>query len=182
MKKRKGNDKPVTDIGNLIGKNIREVRYEKKLSQKELAEKCGFSNTVLSAYERGDRTPGLITLATIAINLGVNIDRLYFGDENEAFITAVPDMGRKIVNAIYYLWSIGAINYISFPINSMPFYSAEVGGEYIYVLKYSASIKRLIESLNTYKQNEKTFDDPEKYIEILLSSVANEINNSKNGE
>lgn len=34
MKKRKGNDKPVTDIGNLIGKNIREVRYEKNYLKK----------------------------------------------------------------------------------------------------------------------------------------------------
>ena len=34
-----------------IGKNIREVRLEKKLSQEELARKCGFSNTTLSAYE-----------------------------------------------------------------------------------------------------------------------------------
>ena len=177
MKNKKRNVETITDYEKKIGENIRKVRNGKKLTQKELAEKCGFSNTVLSAYERGDRTPGLTTLATIATNLEVSIDRLYFGDENEAFITSVPDMGRRIVNAVYYLWSIGVINYVSFPLNPMPFYESRNGGEYLYILKYSSSIKRLIESLETYKQKENTFDDPNKYLDMLLSSVANEINN-----
>ena len=36
----------------LIGKNIKEVRQSRGLSQEVLSDMCGFSNTTLSAYEK----------------------------------------------------------------------------------------------------------------------------------
>ena len=89
------------DYTQSIRKNIREVRNEKGLSQQALAEKCGFSNTTLSSYENSKKIPGLVTIATIAQNLGVSIERLYYGDENNAFINSVSDDGRKIVNSVF---------------------------------------------------------------------------------
>ena len=87
-----------------IGRNIYLVRKEKALSQQTLASKCEISNTTLSLYENGKKTPNLYTIAKIARNLGVSIDRLYYGDENMMFINTAPNDGRKIVNAIYLLW------------------------------------------------------------------------------
>ena len=69
-----------------IGKNIREVRLEKGFSQEELARNCGFSNTTLSAYENRRKIPNLTTIAKIAKELDVTIERLYYGDENISFI------------------------------------------------------------------------------------------------
>ena len=40
------------------------------------------------------------------------------------------------------------------------------------------SIRRLINSLNEYRDKRDTYPEPEKYLEFLLSSVANEINKS----
>lgn len=84
-----------------IGKNIREVRLEHGLSQETLAEKCGFSNTTLSAYENSRKIPNLTTIAKIAKQLNVRIERLYYGDENSSFIESESDDGKKIVNSIY---------------------------------------------------------------------------------
>ncbi|MBR6366080.1 MAG: helix-turn-helix transcriptional regulator [Lachnospiraceae bacterium] len=165
----------------LIGENIREVRVEKGLSQEALAERCGFSNTTLSSYENGRREPSLSTIAKIAHGLGVSIDRLYYGDESEAFITSETNEGRKIVNAVYYLWETDVISYYE-NFNSRSntcFYDGEddnPGGVYFFLNKHWAPLKRLITSLDEFKEKKETYPDPDKYLEILLSSVANEIN------
>lgn len=163
-----------------IGENIREVRVEKKYSQEALADRCGFSNTTLSSYENNRRAPSLDTIAKIAHVLGVTIDRLYYGDENESFITSETDEGRKIVNAVYYLWEINAIayyeNYSARTSNS--FYALDDNqprGVFLYLQKYSTPIKRLINSLNEFRNNKATYPEPEGYLEMILSSVANEI-------
>ncbi len=165
-----------------IGKHIKEVRLERNLSQETLAEMCGFSNTTLSSYENGRKNPSLDTIATIAKKLKVSIERLYYGDENNSFIISEPDEGKKIVNSVYYLWKSGVIYYYE---NFMPgMYPAEFlqsdvdpRGLYLQLVKYSTPLKRLINSLNEYERNETTYPDPEKYLEMLLSSVATEINN-----
>ena len=159
-----------------IGANIRQVREKAKLSQSKLADKCGFSNTVLSNYETGKKIPSLQSIAKIAKQLNVTIDRLYYGDEAEAFITSEPDIGRKVVNAVYLLWEQGVISlhdyYMGFPPNN----GNKPNCLTLYVHKYSEQIQRLIAALDEYKAKRNTFDDPDQYLELLLSSVANEIN------
>ena len=164
-----------------IGENIKEVRIEKRLSQEELGEKCGFSNTTLSSYENGRREPSLHTIATIAKQLGVSIERLYYGDEDKSFIMSEPDEGKRIVNAVYYLWQLDMVSYFED-------YSQDYGdgylrkndkhprGVFLYIRKYSGPIKRLLSSLDEFKLKEKTYPDPDQYLEMLFSSVANEIN------
>ena len=44
------------------------------------------------------------------------------------------------------------------------------------ILKYPDSIKRLIESLNGFKARKETYQTPEQYLEMILDSVAVEIN------
>lgn len=58
----------------LIGKNIRSARKNKNWAQTDLARATGMANTVISAYERGKKTPGLETLAIIANALEVSLD------------------------------------------------------------------------------------------------------------
>ena len=45
-----------------------------------------------------------------------------------------------------------------------------------YSIKYSQSIKRLINGLNEFKDQKDTYENPEAYLEMFLSSVAKEIN------
>ena len=159
-----------------IGKNIKELRKKAGMSQQVLADKCSISNTTLSAYENGKKIPGLTTIATIASGLQVSIDRLYYGNDNESFISAAPNIGRKIVNSIYYLWSMGVIGYYSNFYLGLSFDNPDFNGEYLKIYRFSSSIKRLVSSLNDFQGRENTFDDPDGYLEMLLSSVASEIN------
>lgn len=53
-----------------IGKNIRKVREEKNISQKELAQRLGVTPPMLSQYETGRRKPRVSTLLKIAEALG----------------------------------------------------------------------------------------------------------------
>ena len=163
-----------------IGSNIREVRLERNLSQEALAKMCGFSNTTLSTYENGRKAPSLDTIAEIAKNLKVTIERLYYGDENIAFINTVPDEGRKIVNCIYVLWDLGVINDLGQYMKNGN--TVDHSGYFMEILKYPLPVSRLLGALNEYKSKQNTFPDPEQYLDILLSSVATEINNEINKE
>ena len=103
-----------------------------------------------------------------------------YGDENIAFINTVPDEGRKIVNCIYVLWELDVI---ASPGAYMTFaHMAEHSGYFIEILKHPMPIARLISSLNEYRNNKDTYAEPDKYLEILLSSVATEINNEIHDE
>ena len=163
-----------------IGKNIRAARSEKGLSQQALAEKCDFSNTTLSAYETGKKTPGLITTAKIANALGVSIERLYYGDENISFINSVPDNGRKIVNSLYLLWEKGVICYNPFAGDNLArmdrLYGNENPEDTILLSRHINPVLRLVKSLTEFSDKRETYADPDAYLEMLLSSVAEEIN------
>lgn len=168
----------MQDYEEHIGQNIREVRLKKELSQQAVADKCGFANTVLSAYENNKKIPSLTTIAVIAKALDVSIERLYYGDDNNAFINSVSDEGRKIVNSVYLLWELGVISYFENYNHEMYEYSDHVKpiGMYLYIRKYSTQIKRFINSLDEFERIKTTYQEPDKYLEMLKSSIANEIN------
>lgn len=167
----------MQDYVNNIGKNIREVRLERRLSQEAVALKCDFSNTTLSAYENSKKIPNLVTIAKIAKALNVSIDRLYYGDENIAFISSENNIGRKVVNAVYYLWSEDVVAYREDHSNDMYRASNEKYEYSLLINRFPFAIRRLILALNEYKNKQNTYNDPDTYLNMLLDSVAKEINN-----
>lgn len=66
-----------------IGENIKRIRKEKGLTQKELADKCNLSRSYLADVERDRYNPSLDTLMVIAKNLDVKVSTLL--GENEEF-------------------------------------------------------------------------------------------------
>jgi transcriptional regulator with XRE-family HTH domain len=56
---------------------IREWRYARNLSQRDLEKKSGVSRSQISKYEHGDHHPTIMTLAQIALALHVEISDLY---------------------------------------------------------------------------------------------------------
>lgn len=60
-----------------IGENIRKYRKEKGLTQKELAERLGVSQAMITQYENGKRIPKIDTINNIAGALEMGIRRLY---------------------------------------------------------------------------------------------------------
>jgi transcriptional regulator with XRE-family HTH domain len=56
-----------------IGKNIKELRRSKGISQLELAYRCNFEKTNLSRIESGKNNPTIRTLIRIANAMKVNL-------------------------------------------------------------------------------------------------------------
>lgn len=61
----------VTD--RVAGNLIREIRRESGFRQAELARRAGLPRSVVSAYERGHRQPGVDALARIAAAAGLEL-------------------------------------------------------------------------------------------------------------
>lgn len=53
-------------VNNIIGIRIKELRIEKRLSQRELGEKLGFCNQLVSFWESGKREPSLDAVLMLA--------------------------------------------------------------------------------------------------------------------
>ncbi|MBN2188456.1 MAG: helix-turn-helix transcriptional regulator [Chitinispirillaceae bacterium] len=70
--------------GSDIGRNIRNLRKEKGLSQAELARKTGVTQKVISAYERSYRLPPSTFIPRVAETLGTTPDALYDTGEGKS--------------------------------------------------------------------------------------------------
>ncbi|MGF0470169.1 helix-turn-helix domain-containing protein [Lysinibacillus fusiformis] len=79
----------MESLVKLVGSNIKEMRKMKKLTQEELAEKCGLQTSYLAGVERGDRNITIQTLEKIIEGLeetpsiifkfdSLNFDNKYF--------------------------------------------------------------------------------------------------------
>lgn len=71
-------------MGKILGQRITEALRKANCTQKELAERIGVTETVMSRYISGDREPKPETIANIATALHTTSDYL-LGIENEEF-------------------------------------------------------------------------------------------------
>ena len=60
-----------------IGKNIKQLRQQKNLTQEQVAEKLGVSYQAVSKWENNANTPDIALLPKIANLLGTSIDALF---------------------------------------------------------------------------------------------------------
>ena len=81
------------EIKLLLGKNIKFLRFRKKYSQADLAEKADISITFLSNIERGLKFPKPDIMAKIADGLEVGIFELFKTD-------IVPDDYKELINRL----------------------------------------------------------------------------------
>ena len=63
--------------------NLKEIRKEKGLSQKELADKVGIEQSALSHLETGRNNPTITTAQALAKALGCTVDDLIREPEAE---------------------------------------------------------------------------------------------------
>lgn len=71
-----------------IGKNIKQLRLNHRLTQQDLANKAGITKSYLSKIERSTSSPPVSTLINLAKALGVKIDSFFNGQNSQdiAFI------------------------------------------------------------------------------------------------
>ncbi len=63
-------------MGKLLGERIKELRDEKNLSQKALAERVGVTQQAVAKWEGGKSEPDSKTLITLADFFGCTVDYL----------------------------------------------------------------------------------------------------------
>jgi transcriptional regulator with XRE-family HTH domain len=67
----------VSDIKQLLGRRIAELRKRAGLTQEELAEKVGYSLDFISMVERGINAPSVERLGDFARVFGVEVADLF---------------------------------------------------------------------------------------------------------
>ena len=60
-----------------LGKNIRELRKLKNLSQEAFADKAGLDRTYVGGIERGERNIATLNLIRIALALNIEVGELF---------------------------------------------------------------------------------------------------------
>ena len=60
-----------------IGKNIRQLRLDKNLSQEDVAEKLGISRNAYGAIERGESNPSIDRISDIYSVFGINLNTVF---------------------------------------------------------------------------------------------------------
>lgn len=67
-----------------VGRRLRQLREERKLTQEKLAYECGRAKSYLCEIESGKKMPSLTLLAELAQRLGVPVfDLLVFPDDGD---------------------------------------------------------------------------------------------------
>lgn len=90
-----------------IGENIKRIRKEKNLTQKQLGELCGMADSAIRRYELGKSTPKLKTLHRIAKGLKVPVNTLVdrCGPEYQLAPAGISaDAGSKKSKNPEYAW------------------------------------------------------------------------------
>ena len=60
----------------MFSRGLRKLRADKQLTQTELAERVGISQTMISEYEKGRKKPTLDVVVLIADTLRCSVDDL----------------------------------------------------------------------------------------------------------
>ncbi len=66
----------MRDWRAILGKNVRPLRQQRKLTQEQLAFEAEIDLTYMGGIERGKRNPSLLVMARIADALSVSLTRL----------------------------------------------------------------------------------------------------------
>ncbi len=66
----------MKNILNKFGENLKKLRKERNLTQKEFALKSGLHINYIGMIERGERNPSLINLEIIAQALNISLSDL----------------------------------------------------------------------------------------------------------
>lgn len=84
-----------------VGGRIKAVRQSKKITQKELADKIGISQTAIALWENGSRSTSLDLIDKIAECLDISAGYLLFGEKDIEDVPA-PRIKRKgvIINVL----------------------------------------------------------------------------------
>lgn len=80
---------------DILSKNIRGLRRQKRLTQAQLASKIGVNKSIISAYENQERLPSVAVLIKLSYEFNVSIEYL-LGIRRNRFIDISKLTDRQI--------------------------------------------------------------------------------------
>ena len=72
------------DLREIVARNLRRLRHEKRLTQEELADRSGLSARYIGSVERAQMSPSVTVLGRIAEALEVDPAELVSGSSRHA--------------------------------------------------------------------------------------------------
>lgn len=85
-----------------IGQRIRNYRSQHRLSQEELAEKCGLHPTYIGQVERGEKNATLESISKITAGLSISLSTLFenIEDYHDEQSNNYPAMAYGLVQSV----------------------------------------------------------------------------------
>lgn len=100
----------MTDLREVIAKNICELRCELNMTQLQLAEVLNYSDKAVSKWERGEALPDVTVLKRIADYFGVTVDYLLESEHaGDSHPTCELVKQRKRNRAVITLMSVACV-------------------------------------------------------------------------
>lgn len=81
-----------------LAENIKRLRCQKHLTQKQLGQRLGVGTSIISSYETQDRLPSISILIKLAAEFNVTIEYLLGINKNKTI--DVSDLSPEQINAI----------------------------------------------------------------------------------
>ena len=106
----------MSDIKDIVAKNIIDLRKKNGLTQTELAEKLNYSDNAVSRWERGEVTPSIETLDQMSKIFNVPLSSLI--EDNAKAISTTRDkkqiLNKLAVTLIFFslVWLIATIVFV----------------------------------------------------------------------
>ena len=90
----------------IFSQKLKKLRIDAGLSQKQLGERIGLTNSTLSKYENASKAPSIDSLIALAKVFHVSVDYL-LGLENKNMIdiSRIPDQNTHIITELVDLLS-----------------------------------------------------------------------------
>ena len=92
--------KESVNLGLVVGRNVRRLRYERRLTQERLAEKSGLSVNTIRNLEKG-RWPSAHTLQAVASALKTEAKFLLSSESDEMYLK--EELQSKLEQAFEFL-------------------------------------------------------------------------------
>ncbi len=84
-----------------FGKRLRQLRKERNLTQRQLADLIGVRNSVISFYEVGERTPSLDAVVKLASVLHASADTLLGLEKYETInVSGLSETDKQLVQSL----------------------------------------------------------------------------------
>lgn len=90
----------MSRISSEIGARIRNYRNLLRISQEELAERCGLHPTYIGQLERGEKNATLESIEKVASGLTISLERLFENIGSDEMGLNYPQQAYSIIHSV----------------------------------------------------------------------------------